>query len=101
MNPNAELRTSAAIAEGLGQVCRVGGIWRASESELEATIDFLKFANEPSADPLGRARDLMIAFVRRGCDRRRSQRRHDLTAQAAAASLQQLPLTARRQRNGS
>jgi hypothetical protein len=74
-------------------VRRVGGLARSSEAQLEATIDFLKLGGVAAdQDPAQRARDLLITFVRRGCDRYKKQHRYDKTAKAAAASLEHLIL---------
>lgn len=72
---------------------RIGGLARAGEAQLEATIDFLKLAGIPvDQEPVLRARDLLITFVRRGCDRHTDQHRYDKIASAAAASLEHLML---------
>jgi hypothetical protein len=89
----APRRTAAAIAEDLAQARKVGGIWRTGEGDLAATLDFLALAGVVSdEEPLRRARDLLVSYVRRGCQRHEKQYRHDKTARAAASSLETLLL---------
>jgi hypothetical protein len=84
----APRRTAAAIGEDLVQVRKVGGIWRADESDLSATLDCLSLTGISSEeDPMARARDLLISYINRGCARHGERHGSDGTAQAAASSL--------------
>jgi hypothetical protein len=90
---SAQRRTAAALAEDLGQARKVGGLWRAGQADLATTVDFLSLIGlAPDEDPVARARDLLAAFVRRGCERHRKKHRRDKTARAATASLEILLL---------
>ncbi|MCF6743552.1 hypothetical protein E9529_04545 [Blastococcus sp. KM273128] len=83
----AEQRSAAAIAEDLGQAREAGGLHRADESELAATLDLIEVAGGAAGDPLTRARDLLLHHVRRGCELHKTRVTGDSTGQAAADSL--------------
>lgn len=83
----AERRTAAAIAEDLGQAREAGGLHRANESDLAATLDLLDVAGGAAGDPVTRARDLLLHHVRRGCELHRARVSGDPTGEAAADSL--------------
>lgn len=89
----APRRTAAAIGEDLLRARRVGGLWRADADDLAATLDWLSVTGvAPDEEPLTRARDLFVHYVKRTCEATREAAQPDLTAVAAAASLQQLLL---------
>lgn len=87
----ASRRTAAAIAEDLGQARSVGGLWRADETHLSETVDYLEAVGvSPDETPLARARDLLLSHVSRVCAQYRADNEADQTAQAAASSLETL-----------
>lgn len=87
----APRRTASAIAEDLHQARKVGGIWRAGERDLTATIDFLSVVDSsPGQAQLVRARDLLASYIT--CQQYGAHHPHDKTAQAAVHSLQTLLL---------
>jgi hypothetical protein len=89
----APRRTAAAIAEDLLRARKIGGVWQATEIDLAATLDCLSLADGPAAEKsLGRARDLLVSYVRRGCELHQKVHSGDKTSLAAAASLQALLL---------
>jgi hypothetical protein len=88
----ASRRTAAAVAEDLVQVRRVGGIWRAGETDLVATLDLLSLSGVPPDGALSRARDLFVSYIKRGCERHRVRNDGDKTSMSAAISLESLLL---------
>lgn len=85
-----ERRTAAAIAEDLGQAREAGGLRRANESDLAATLDLYLLTGGSPADGMTRAYDLLLHYVRRGCELYKERNAGDLTAKAAADSLETL-----------
>jgi hypothetical protein len=84
-------RTAAAVAEDLGDARRVGGLFRASEGHLVATIDLLALtAPPPEEEGLSRASDLLLKYVRAVCQGARQEHEHDPTVRAAAEALETL-----------
>lgn len=89
----AARRTVAAIAEDLAHARKVGGLWQTTEAHLAATLDCLSLADGPASEQsLARARDLLVSYVRRGCELHRTAHSGDKTSLAAAESLQTLLL---------
>jgi hypothetical protein len=87
----APRRTPAAIAEDLVCARKVGGLGQATEAELAATLDCLSIVDGPAAEQsLARARDLLVSYVRRGCELHQIAHGGDKTSLAAAESLQTL-----------
>lgn len=83
-------RTAAAIAEDLGQAREAGGLRRANESDLAATLDLYLLTGGSPADGMTRTYDLLLHYVRRGCELYKERNIGDLTAKAAADSLETL-----------
>ena len=70
-----------------------GGLWQAVEADLAATLDGLSLTDGPAAEKsLARARDLLVSYIRRGCELHQKAHGSDKTSLAAAASLQTLLL---------
>lgn len=90
----APSRSSAAIAEDLAIVRSAGGMARAGENELAATLDWLSVAESNDVQGhLARARDLLVHYIRRVCEAYEvSTDVADKTAKAAARSLLRLQL---------
>lgn len=86
----ADQRSASAIAEDLRQAREAGGLLRADETDLAATSDLLILSGVPADDAMPRARDLLLSYVRRGCQLYQERHPSDLTARAAAAALQTL-----------
>lgn len=89
----ASRRTAPAIAEDLQRARKIGGLGQAAEADLAATMDCLSIADGPASEKsLARARDLLMSYVRRGCELHQAAHGGDKTSLAAAASLQTLLL---------
>lgn len=86
----ADRRTAAAVAEDLGRAREAGGLAAAGERRLAATLDLLAVTGVTSDQALPRAHDLLLSYVRRGCQLHKEKHEGDLTAQAAAISLETL-----------
>jgi hypothetical protein len=71
----------------------IGGLWRATEADLAATLDCLSLADGPASEKsLARARDLLVSYARRGCELHQKAHGGDKTSLAAAESLRTLLL---------
>ena|GEM_PF-6728860 len=69
------------------------GLWQATEVDLAATLDCLALTDGPASEKsLPRARDLLVSYVRRGCELHQKAHGGDKTSLAAAAALQTLLL---------
>ena len=86
----AERRTAAAIAEDLRQAREAGGLRRADERDLAATLDLHLLTGGSPDDGMTRTHDLLLHHVRRGCEMHQVRHAGDFTAQAAANSLERL-----------
>jgi hypothetical protein len=89
----APRRTAAAIAEDLTFARRAGGLRRADAEALSATLDWLAVAGvSPDEEPLSRARDLLLHYIKRVCEAYEDSDEADTMDSIAATSLVRLLL---------
>lgn len=89
----APMRTAAAIVEDLTRARWLGGLQRCEADDLTATLDWLSLAGiHPRDEPLLRARDLLLHYVKVVCAAHQSAEDAGKTEAVAAVTLERLLL---------